>query len=309
MLGKLIAPLTLLFAAPACAQPAPAPTPTPTPVADAGKPAVRDADPALWVVKDKDTTIYLFGTIHVLKPGLSWFDDGVKKAFDASGQVVLELVMPDAAAMQALIMSKGLAHDGTTLTQKMPEAKRPALTKALGDLGLPATAFDAMEPWYAATNLSLLPLMKKGYDVSNGPEQSITKAAAAQGKPVIGLETAEEQLSIFDALSMSAQVAFLSSTIDELPKLDATMNTMVDSWAKGDPDALGKTLNDDLDASPEVKKALLTDRNKRWAFWINNRMKQPGVVFIAVGAGHLAGKDSVMEQLKGYRLKAKRVKY
>ena len=245
----------------------------------------------------------------MLKPGLSWLDDVVKKAFDESKEVLLEIKMPDTAAMQALIMAKGIAHDGTTLTQKMPEAKRPALAKALGDLGLPATAFDTMEPWYAATNLSLLPLMKKGYDVSNGPEQSITKAAAAQGKPVTGLETAEEQLSIFDALSMPAQVAFLSSTIEELPKLDETMNSMVDSWAKGDPDALGKTLNDDLDASPEVKKALLTDRNKRWAFWINNRMKQPGVVFIAVGAGHLAGKDSVMEQLKAYRLKAKRVKY
>lgn len=307
MLGKLIAPLMLLFVAPACAQPAP--TPTPTPVKAAGKTVVRKADPALWVIRDKDTTIYLFGTIHVLKPGLSWFDGAVKKAFDASGQVVLELVMPDAAAMQALVTSKGMARDGITLTQRLPEAKRPALGKALTDLGLPATAFDTMEPWYAATNLSLLPLMKKGYDVTNGPEQSISKAAAAQGKPVIGLETAEEQLNFFDSLSMPAQVAFLSNTIDELPKLDATMTSMVDSWARGDPDALGKTLNEDLNASPEVKKVLLVDRNKRWAYWINQRMKQPGVVFIAVGAGHLAGNDSVQEQLKGYRLNAKRVKY
>ncbi|WCM29321.1 TraB/GumN family protein [Sphingomonas sp. QA11] len=307
MLGKLIAPLMLLFVAPACAQPAP--TPTPTPVKAAGKTVVRKADPALWVIRDKDTTIYLFGTIHVLKPGLSWFDGAVKKAFDASGQVVLELVMPDAAAMQALVTSKGMARDGIALTQRLPEAKRPALGKALTDLGLPATAFDTMEPWYAATNLSLLPLMKKGYDVTNGPEQSISKAAAAQGKPVIGLETAEEQLNFFDSLSMPAQVAFLSNTIDELPKLDATMTSMVDSWARGDPDALGKTLNEDLNASPEVKKVLLVDRNKRWAYWINQRMKQPGVVFIAVGAGHLAGNDSVQEQLKGYRLNAKRVKY
>jgi len=303
--GKLIAPFILLFAAPACAQPAP----TATPTAAAGKTAMRDADPALWVVKDKDTTIYLFGTIHVLKPGLSWFDDGVKKAFDSSGQVVLEIVMPDTATMQALVTAKGMAHDGVKLTDRLPEASRPALARALTGLGLPASAFDAMEPWYAATNLSLLPLIKKGYDVSNGPEQSITKAAAAQGKPVSGLETAEEQLNIFDSLSMPAQVAFLTNTIDELPKLDETMKKMVDSWAKGDPDALGKTLNEDLDASPEVKKALLVDRNKRWAFWISNRMKQPGTVFIAVGAGHLAGRDSVIEQLKGYRLNAKRVKY
>ena len=304
MLGKLIAPLILLFAAPACAQPAPAPTPT-----TAGKPATVDADPALWVVKDKDTTIYLFGTIHLLRPGITWFDDGVKKAFDQSDQVVLELVMPDPAAMQALITAKGMAHDGIKLTERLPEAKRPALAKALTDLGLPATAFDAMEPWYAATNLSLLPLIKKGYDVGNGPEQSISKAAAAAGKPVKGLETAEQQLGYFDSLSMPAQVAFLTNTIDELPKVDSTMKAMVDSWAKGDPDALGRTMNEDLQASPEVKQVLLVNRNKNWAGWINERMKQPGVVFIAVGAGHLAGADSVQVQLKPYRLKARRVKY
>jgi len=304
MLGKLIAPLILLLAAPACAQPAPAPKPT-----TAGKGATVDADPALWVVKDKDTTIYLFGTIHLLRPGMTWFDDGVKKAFDRSGQVVLELVMPDPSAMQALITAKGMAHDGVKLTERLPEAKRPALAKALTDLGLPATAFDAMEPWYAATNLSLLPLIKKGYDVGNGPEQSISKAAAAAGKPVKGLETAEQQLGYFDSLSMPAQVAFLTNTIDELPKVDSTMKAMVDSWAKGDPDALGRTMNEDLQASPEVKQVLLVNRNKNWAGWINERMKQPGVVFIAVGAGHLAGADSVQVQLKPYRLKARRVKY
>jgi uncharacterized protein YbaP (TraB family) len=84
---------------------------------------------------------------------------------------------------------------------------------------------------------------------------------------------------------------------------------MVANWAKGDPDALAKTLNEDLDATPEVKKILLVDRNKHWAEWIDQRMKQPGVVFMAVGAGHLAGQDSVLVQLKAHRLNAKRVKY
>lgn len=294
--GKLIAPLALLLTTPACAQQ--------TPVT-----VVRDADPALWVVKDEDTTIYLFGTIHVLQPGLRWFDDGVKKAFDSSNQVVLELVMPDLATMQAIVKAKGYAHDGTTLTQKLPEGKRAAYAKALADLGLPATAFDPLQPWFAATNLELLPLQKLGYDVSNGPEQIITKAATAAGKPVIGVETAEQQLGYFDGLSMPAQLAFLSSTVDELPKLEPTIGSMVDDWAKGDPDALAKLLNDDLNDSPEVQKVLLVDRNKRWAEWIDQRMKQPGVVFIAVGAGHLSGKNSVLVMLKAHHLKAVRVKY
>ena len=294
--GKLIAPLALLLTSPACAQS--------TPVA-----VVRDADPALWVVKDADTTIYLFGTIHVLKPGVKWFDGGVKKAFDSSNQVVLEMVAPDAAAMQAIVKAKGFAHDGTTLTQKLPADKRAAYAKALADLGLPATALDGLEPWFAAVNLELLPLQKMGFDIANGPEQIITKAAAGAGKPVIGLETAEQQLSFFDGLSMPAQVKFLTSTVEEAPTLGKQIDSMVDQWAKGDPEGLAKVLNDELTDSPELEKTLLTDRNQHWADWIDQRMKQPGVVFIAVGAGHLSGKNSVLVQLQAHHLKADRVTY
>jgi uncharacterized protein YbaP (TraB family) len=296
---SLLAPLALLLTVPACAQPAPQ-----------AKPAVQDADPALWVVKDKDTTIYLFGTIHVLKPGLTWFDEAVKKAFDSSDQVVLELVMPDTATMQSLVMSKGMAHDGVALTDRLPADKRPAYAAALKGLGLPANAFDQMQPWFAATNLELLPLMKLGYDPQNGPEQVITKAAAEEHKPVIGLETAEQQLGFFAALSTPAQVSFLDSTVDDLPKLPTEMNQMVDDWAAGKPERLAKLLNDDLETSPEVKQVLLIDRNKNWANWITERLKKPGTVFIAVGAGHLAGDDSVMAQLdKLHHIKAERVKY
>ena len=294
--GKLIAPLALLLASPACAQS--------TPVT-----VVRDADPALWVVKDADTTIYLFGTIHVLQPGMKWFDGGVKKAFDSSDQVVLEMVAPDATTMQAIVAAKGYAHDGTTLTQKLPENKRAAYAKALADIGLPATALDKLEPWFAAVNLELAPLRKMGFDISNGPEQIITKAAAGAGKPVIGLETAEQQLGFFDGLSMPAQVKFLTSTVEEVPNLGKQIDTMVDYWAKGDPDGLAAVLNDDLTDSPELEKILLIDRNKHWADWIDQRMKQPGVVFIAVGAGHLAGQNSVLVQLKTHHLTAERVKY
>jgi len=295
-IAKLIAPLALLLTAPACAQTAPATV-------------VREAAPALWVVKDADTTIYMFGTIHVLKPGINWFDKGVKTAFDSSNQVVLEMVLPDAATMQAIVKEKGYAHDGVALSERLSGEKRAAYAKAMAGLGLPATAFDKLEPWFAAVNLELLPLQTRGYDVSNGPEQIITKAAAAGGKPVTGLETAEQQLGFFDGLSMPAQLAFLSATVDEMPTIDKQIETMVGQWASGDSDALAKTLNDDVAASPELEKALLIDRNKRWADWIDARMKQPGVVFMAVGAGHLSGKNSVLVMLKSHHLKVERVKY
>lgn len=290
--------LAMALALPACAQ-----TPSKPPR------AANDADPALWVVKDKDTTIYLFGTIHVLKPGMTWFDEAVKTAFDRSQQVVLELVMPDPATMQGLVMANGVARDGPTLTEQIPADKRAAYTKAVTDLGLPANAFDRFKPWLAATNLSIAPLSKLGYDAANGPEQVITAAAKAAGKPVIGLETAEQQLGYFGSLSAKAQMEFLGSTIDELPKLETTMATMVAEWANGDPEALAKDMNDSLKDSPEVAKVLLVDRNKHWANWVATRMKTPGTVFVAVGAGHLAGKDSVQAQLAKLGVKAERVTY
>ncbi|WP_254603268.1 TraB/GumN family protein [Sphingomonas bacterium] len=292
--------IALTLALPACAQKASTPP----------APAAHQVDPALWVVKDKDTTIYLFGTIHVLKPGLSWFDRAVKTAFDRSGEVVLELILPDQQVMQGLVMADGVAKPGTPpLSDQLPADKRGAYAKAVSDLGLPANALDKYKPWLAATQLSVAPLSKLGYDSANGPEQVITAAANTGHKPLIGLETAQQQLGYFASLSDKAQVQFLVSTLDELPTAAATMETMVDDWAHGKPEALADEMNDSLKDSPEVKQVLLVDRNKRWAGWIENRLKTPGTVFIAVGAGHLSGSDSVLAQLAKDGVKTARVKY
>ena len=288
--------LALMLALPACAQSKPAQAP-------------NDADPALWVVKDADTTIYLFGTIHVLKPGLTWFDEAVKTAFDKSDQLVLEMVEPDKATMQQIVLKNGFSPTGPTLTEQLPADKRGAYLKAIADLGAPPQAFDRMKPWLAAVTLSIAPLQKQGYDPANGPEKVLTEAARSEGKPVEGLETAEQQIGYFNGLSSKAQIEFLTSTVDELPKAGEEMAKMVDEWAHGDPDALARDMNESLKDSPEVAKTLLTDRNGRWASWIKQRLARPGTIFVAVGAGHLAGDDSVQAQLAKQGIKAQRIAY
>lgn len=277
--------------------------------APAAQPATVDADPALWVVKDADTTIYLFGTIHVLKPGLSWFDEGVKKAFDESQEVVLEMVMPDPQAMTALIQRLAITNGGPALPDKLAPDRKAAYLKALSDLGLPANAFDRTDPWFASTNLSLLPLIKLGYDPAAGAEAKITEAAKTARKTVTGLETAEQQLGYFESMSDGAQIALLNSTVAELPRMQPMIENMVAAWAAGDPDRLGAIMNEGLTDTPEVAKILLTDRNQRWADWIDARLEKPGTVFVAVGAGHLAGKDSVIADLEKKKLKVTRVRY
>jgi uncharacterized protein YbaP (TraB family) len=271
--------------------------------------AVKDADPALWVVKDSDTTIYLFGTVHVLKPGLSWFDEAIKTAFDKSDELVLEMIEPDTATMQGLIMKTALNPAGPTLTEKLPADKREAYAKALADVGVPAVALDRFDPWFAAVTLSVAGLPKLGYDPASGAERTLSAAAKTANKQVIGLETAEQQLGYFDALPEPLQIQFLVSTVDEYPKMATELEKMIASWSAGDPETLGKTMNEELADTPEIAKILLADRNARWAEWIGKRMEKPGTLFVAVGAGHLAGAESVQAQLAKHRLTATRVAY
>jgi len=273
------------------------------------KQAANDADPALWVVKDADTTIYLFGTVHMLKPGLTWFDEGVKSAFDASDELVLELVMPPEAEMQALVSELGMTSSGPALPDQLSPAEAAKFRAALPEIGLAPDALDRAEPWLAATMLSAAPLRQLGYDEKDGAEAVLTAAAQAGGKRVEGLETAREQLGYFDRLPLPAQRALLVDTLDDLPKAGETIDRMVAFWRKGDADGLAKVMNEDLGRSPELADALLAQRNRKWAAWLAQRMKAPGTVFVAVGAGHLAGNAAVQAELAKRGFKAERVRY
>ena len=272
--------------------------------------ATTDADPALWVVKDADTTIYLFGTVHVLKPGLSWFDEAVKTAFDKSDELMLEIVMPeDQAEMAKVMMPLAIDQTGKTLSSRLDADQLKAYQAAMASVGLPPAQFDIFEPWFPAITLSVLPLTKLGYDPEQGAEKLLTAHAKKAGKPVAGLETLSQQLGFFDALPETQQVTFLNAVVKDLDKLGPQLDKMVVLWAKGDPDGLAVTMNESMAATPELAKTLLWDRNARWADQLKARMDKPGTVFVAVGAGHLAGEKSVQDYLKAQGLTVKRVKY
>jgi uncharacterized protein len=267
------------------------------------------AHPALWVVRDDDTTIYLFGTVHVLKPHLAWFDEGVRDAFDRSDSLVLELVRPPEDEMRGLIAELGTAKGAPPLPDQLPRKEAKAFKEALADLGEPVDALDHAEPWVAALNLSMLPVRELGYDLSDGADSVLTQAAEKAGKPVIGLETAREQFGYFDRLSAGAQKAMLIDTIDALPGAPKTLDALIAAWSAGDVDKVAALINQDVRAAPELRRVLLTERNARWADWIATRLRQPGTVFLAVGAGHLAGPDSVQAALAKRGLTAARINY
>ena len=289
----------LAWAIPAAAQATPTEPPAVT---------VKDVDPALWVVKDEDTTVYLFGSVHLLKPGLGWFDDGVKTAFDSSDQLVLELVEPPAAEVQALFGKFAMDQQGKTLRSKMNDADRAVYEAAMGKLGIPAPAFDPFEPWAAGITLSVVAMQKSGFDPNSGVEKQLTAAAKVSNKPIAGLETMEFQLSLFDTLPEAEQITFLVETAKLIDEVASTTDKMVDMWASAETESLGQLMNEGL-TSRTLYDALLTKRNANWAKWISARMAKPGVTFIAVGAGHLAGPTSVQNLLPAYGLSATRVAY
>ena len=300
----------LAWATPVAAQNAPTEAPAAVTALDPVKaaPAAKDVDPALWVIKDEDTTIYLFGSIHVLKPGLGWFDDGVKTAFDRSDQLVLELVEPPAAETQALFGKFAMDQQGKTLRSKMNDADRAVYDAAMGKLGIPAPALDPFEPWAAGITMTLMVIQKSGYEPNSGVETQLTAAAKVSKKPIIGLETMEFQLGIFDTLPEADQITFLVETAKTIDDTNSMMEKMVNMWGSADTESLAQLMNEGL-TSRTLYDAVLTNRNANWAKWISAQMKKPGVTFIAVGAGHLAGPTSVQALLPGYGLTATRVAY
>lgn len=278
--------------------------------AAATKTAEKDADPALWVVKDDDTTIYLFGTVHVLKPGLSWFDEAVKEAFDKSDTLMLEMVLPeDQAQIQQVMLPLAIDPERTALSSRLDNEQRAAYYAAMDKVGLSAAQFDIFEPWFAAVTLSVAPLAKLGYDPEQGAEKQLTRFAKSTGKPITGFEDLKEQLSFLDTLPADAQLSYLNSVVRDIDKMGPTLDTLVAQWAAGNPEALAETMNESMAETPEVAEALLFARNARWADQIKTRMDAPGTVFVAVGAGHLAGDRSVQVLLAERGLVAERVDY
>lgn len=267
-----------------------------------------DADPALWVLKDEDTTIYMFGTVHILKPGMTWFDEAVKEAFDKSDELVIEMIEPDPATMVQIINDIAIDKSGKSLRDKLLPEDRAKYEAALAKLNLPPASFDPLDPWFASVSISLIPLMSSGYDVNSGVEKDLKAEAELRNMTVIGLETPEQQLGFFDNLPEDVQIGFLNFTVSTLEDVPAGMENMVAQWANANVDALGELMNAGLE-DKILYDTLLANRNATWANWVEQRMDEPGTLFMAVGAGHLAGESSLQEKLKAKGLKVKRLKY
>lgn len=269
---------------------------------------VRPADavpgPALWVVRDDDTTIYLFGTVHVLPEGLEWYDTRIAGALSSADELVTELNMDDPQAITASILAAAPLPEGQNLRELMTPENRVEFEAALTAIGLPPNALDRYEPWYAAIVLSLGPLQNAGFDPASGVENALAERSA--GKRHEALETIAQQVQMFDGMEQVHQLNYVDQAAEGVADVLPTVEAMVSQWRAGDVELLGQTLNDDMDDA-YLTTRLLINRNMNWAGWIERRLAQPGRVFVAVGAGHLAGEGSVQDQLRTRGLTVSRI--
>ena len=257
------------------------------------------AGPALWVVRDADSTLYLFGTVHVLRPTTAWGSAKVDAAFDSADQIWFEISNPDdQAAIVPLIQQYGLSPD-RPLSSLLTAEEMTALNTAAAGAGLPPGQIDVFRPWFAALALSIAPLTKAGYDPQSGVELILKARAEAAGKPIQGLETLDKQIGVLAGMSEADQLSFLRSLLESWEDATVELDRMVGAWAAGDVASLEAIAVTEMQSeTPALYDALLVRRNTDWANQIQTMLEGSGTIFIAVGAAHLAGDDSVQEILR-----------
>ena len=256
------------------------------------------ADPAMWVIKDQDSTIYLIGTLHILRPEAVWQSEKVKKATADSTELWLEVSDPDnEAGVVPLIQKYGLDPQ-KPLSTKLSATQKEKFRKIVSDYNVPLANLEPMKPWLAAVTLVVLPFQKAGYDPKAGVDQALKKQAEKEGDKVRGFETMENQIRMLADLPERDQIALLESALEDVAEGLALVDRLAKAWTEGDMKTISDYLVDELKSeAPGLYEKLFVERNIRWGKKIEEILKGSGVQQIAVGAGHLAGPDSVQTQL------------
>jgi len=254
--------------------------------------------PPMWVVSDADSEITLYPTIHILPKETQWKSEELTRRLAEAEEVWFE-IMPGSEtdpSLQQTMMTVGMAP-GSSLTADLTEEEVTALKNAIAPLGLPIEAVDVMRPWLVTTMVSVGALVDKGFDPNSGVEKQLQPMVA--GKTIRALETAEGQMKMLASIPNDLQMEMLRESLGEMDETVELLQNMVTDWAVGDVEDLEDELIQEMKAEmPEAYDIVFTKRNANWADKIELEMKGSGTDFIAVGAGHLVGDESVPAMLK-----------
>lgn len=278
-------------------------------IASWGAPAL--AQPAFWAAKDADSTLYILGTVHLLRPETVWRTDKLDAAIAEATELWLELPTTDASAMAAemmpLVAQYGLAP-GNPLSKQLTPEEMKTLDEAARLAGASGAQLNAFRPWFAALTISNAAVTRAGYDPESGVDSKIEAAFRARGITPKGLETAEMQIKVFAGMSPEQELRYLRETMEEYESAATELDKMVSQWASADLAGMEQMFVTEMKADDKgLYDALLTNRNASWVAQIEQILAGKGVSFMAVGAGHLIGPDSVIAMLEAKGVKVERV--
>jgi uncharacterized protein YbaP (TraB family) len=255
---------------------------------------------SLWKVASKGNVVYLLGSIHYLKPKNYPLDPVIEAAFKDSKRVMFEIDLDDAKGEQTqhLVVSKAAYTDGSTLKNHLSETTYKLAEEKLGQLGLDIAVFQPFKPWFAANMILARAMQEMGYDPGQGIDQYFFRKAKQETKEIGGLETLESQLDLFNKMPDFVQDLMLLQTVRGADTMPAAVETIVKAWSSGDLKTLDGTLLHGMREFPEVYQRVIVERNREWLPQIESFLAENVNYLVVVGAGHLAGRDGLIEALK-----------
>lgn len=257
------------------------------------------AAPAIWKVSDDDSSVWLFGSIHLLPPGTEWRTEMFETLVDEADKVYFETDLGPAAQPQviALTMEHGFARDGRLLNQRISDKLMGKVRTAADRFAVPVPTLLAMQPWMAATTISISALVQAGYDPKAGVDTELQMEipVARQGF----LETAEQQINFIAGGSEADQILMLEATLAEAERIVTMIDDMKDAWIGGTPETLADLFLAEMGAYGDgFMDRLIVDRNRNWVEQIEVMLAENEAAFLVVGAGHLVGEHSVVNLLE-----------
>jgi uncharacterized protein YbaP (TraB family) len=273
-------------------------------------PAAALAQPPVWVVKDHDSSIVMFGSVHLLPPGVDWRPPALTKAMQEADDVWFEAPMDEAglAAATQEAFEHAYLPEGQTLPPMLSAKGRVRLAATAKLLGLQPEQFDRLQPWYAELLIQGGVFQKLGLQGSQGVEQQLWAGLSPTARRV-SLETPAQQVGFFANAPLKDQVASLEETLKEVGHSERDYQRLLKAWLAGDVRTLNREAVQPLRKSaPGLYARVVQQRNARWTEAVAARLKGSGHTVIIVGMGHLIGPDSVPSQLRarGYDVEGPR---
>jgi uncharacterized protein YbaP (TraB family) len=262
--------------------------------------------PALWRVKGKHGTAYLFGSIHVLPPDIDWRTSAVSEAIGRSDVLVFEI--PNDPATQAriaeLVSAKGLLPPGTSLPAMLSPEARSDYAADLALARIPSSSLDGKRPWLADLILVVRRMEQEDASFGNGVDATLMREAAGAHKEVRYLESIDTQIALLVPNDPKLELEEFEADLKEFHNENDEFAALVSAWSMGRIRAIDALINGEFASHPEARKALLDDRNRVWALKIERWLDENRTFFVTVGAGHLAGRNSLARLLRsdGYRV-------